>query len=50
VPINSYVSPDAILGIEVYRNPAQAPPEFQRPFMADCPIVLIWTNYSFGNG
>jgi hypothetical protein len=50
VPISSYVSPDAILGVEVYRNPAQAPPEFQRPFMEDCPVVLIWTNYSFGNG
>lgn len=50
VPISSYVTPDAILGIEVYRNPAQAPPEYQRPFMEDCPIVLIWTNRSFGIG
>jgi hypothetical protein len=50
VPIGSYVDPAQIMGVEVFRNPAQAPPEFQHAFMPDCPVVLVWTNYSFGIG
>jgi hypothetical protein len=50
VPVGSYVHPELIMGIEVYRYPGQAPFEFQYAFMPDCPVVLIWTNHSFGIG
>lgn len=47
VPVDSYVPVDAIRAIEVYRNPHQAPPMYQEPFMGDCAVVLIWTDYGF---
>ena len=50
VPIGSWVSHDDIMGVEIYRIASQAPPEYQRPFMRDCTVVLIWTNQSFGVG
>ena len=39
-----------VRAVEVYRTPASAPSEFQRPFMRDCPVVLIWTDFGFGFG
>ena len=50
VPVSSYVQPELIMGVEVFRNPANAPFEYQYAFMPDCPVVLIWTNLSFGIG
>jgi hypothetical protein len=37
------LTPEEIHGIEVYRAPADAPPEYQRPGTAACGIILIWT-------
>ena len=48
VRVDSYVAPDEIRAIEIYRNPSNAPSEYQRPFMRDCPVVLIWTDFGFG--
>ena len=48
VRVDSYVSPDEIRAVEIYRNPSSAPSEYQRPFMRDCPVVLIWTDFGFG--
>jgi hypothetical protein len=48
VRVDSYVRPDEIRAVEVYRNPSNAPSEYQRPFMRDCPVVLIWTDFGFG--
>ena len=50
VPVSSYVSPNLIMGVEIFRNPANAPFEFTYAFMPDCPVILIWTNHSFGIG
>ena len=48
VRVESHVSARAIRAVEVYRNPSSAPSEYQRPFMRDCPVVLIWTDFGFG--
>jgi hypothetical protein len=40
----------AVRGVEVYANPSNAPPEFQRTFMPDCVVVAIWTDFGFGFG
>ena len=48
VRVDSYVAPDEIRAVEIYRNPSNAPSEYQRPFMRDCPVVLIWTDFGFG--
>ena len=48
VRVDSYVSARDIRAVEIYRNPSNAPPEYQRPFMLDCPVVLIWTDFGLG--
>lgn len=50
VRIDSYISPQSVRAVEVYDNPHQAPARFQTPFMSDCPVVVIWTDYGFGLG
>jgi hypothetical protein len=40
----------SVRGVEVYPNPSNAPPEFQRTFMPDCVVVAIWTDFGFGYG
>ena len=47
VSIESHVPQGKLRAVEVYRNPSNAPPEYQRSFM-DCGVVLIWTDYGFG--
>jgi hypothetical protein len=49
VALESFVPTGAIRAVEVYHNPAQAPGDYQRPFM-ECGVVLIWTDYGFGFG
>jgi hypothetical protein len=48
VRVESYVAARTVRAVEVYQRPASAPPEFQRPLMAECPIVVIWTDFGFG--
>ena len=48
VRVESHVAPDEIRAVEIYRNPSNAPSEYQRPFMRDCPVVLIWTDFGLG--
>lgn len=38
-----YVVPEAIIGIEVYRGPAEVPPQFNKPTRQGCGTILIWT-------
>lgn len=47
VPIDSYVRASSVRAVEVYPMPGQAPAEFQRPLMPDCPVVVVWTSYGF---
>lgn len=48
VRIDAFVRAESVRAVEVYRNPAQAPPEFQQAFMPDCAVVVIWTTHGFG--
>lgn len=48
VRVESYVAARTVRAVEVYQRPASAPPEFQRPLMPDCPVVVIWTDFGFG--
>lgn len=51
--LDAWVPAVSIRAVEVYRNPRQAPPYFQRSYFVDdpdCAIVLIWTDYGFGLG
>jgi hypothetical protein len=48
--IDSYVTAGSVRAVEVYRNPMNAPPEYQRAFMEDCAVILIWTDFGFGFG
>jgi hypothetical protein len=48
--LDFHLSPQSIRAVEVYDKPYQAPPYFQEPDMADCPVVVIWTDYGFGLG
>jgi hypothetical protein len=48
VRVESVVAARTVRAVEVYQRPAHAPPEFQRPLMAECPVILIWTDYGFG--
>ncbi|GJG86856.1 hypothetical protein tb265_20370 [Gemmatimonadetes bacterium T265] len=41
--IDQYLSPQQVGGIEVYADPAFAPPEYGDARMTGCSIVLIWT-------
>lgn len=46
-PVNAHVSASKVRAVEVYRDPANAPPEYQRSFMGPCPVLLIWTDHGF---
>ena len=48
VRVDSHVSARDIRAVEIYRNPSNAPSEYQRPFMLDCPVVLVWTDFGLG--
>ena len=48
IAIESIVSPKSVRAVAVYPNPFNAPAEYQRAFMDHCPIVVIWTDYGFG--
>jgi hypothetical protein len=47
-PIDLDISPESLRAVEVYDNPHQAPAQFQVPFMEDCPVIVIWTDFGFG--
>lgn len=38
-----FVTPDAIIGIEVYRGASEVPPQFNRPTTEGCGTIVIWT-------
>jgi hypothetical protein len=40
--VDALLRPQDIHGIELYKNVASAPPEFQ-PMNSSCGIILIWT-------
>ena len=46
-PVNAHVSASKVRAVEMYRNPASAPAEFQEAFMGPCPVLLIWTDHGF---
>jgi carboxypeptidase-like protein/TonB-dependent receptor-like protein len=47
VPINHYVAPDDVAGIEVYTGASQIPPQFNSSmFNSRCGVVVIWTRNS----
>lgn len=50
IALDQNVMASSVRAVEVYRNPHQAPSEFQTGFMGDCPVVVIWTDYGFGLG
>lgn len=48
ISIDAHVPVAWLRAVEVYARPANAPPEFQRPFMKGCPVVILWTAHGFG--
>lgn len=38
-----FVTPQAIIGIEVYRGASEVPPQFNKPTEEGCGTILIWT-------
>lgn len=45
-PINHYVSPDEIVGIEVYSGSSEVPAQFNSSrFTARCGVVMLWTRF-----
>jgi hypothetical protein len=51
VPLDDYVTPSEVRAVEVYRYPAQAPPQYQTStFMGECPVLLVWTDWGFKTG
>jgi hypothetical protein len=45
-PINHYVSPDEVVGIEVYSGSSEVPAQFNSSrFTARCGVVLLWTRF-----
>jgi hypothetical protein len=48
VRINGEVAASSVRAVEVYHRPYQAPVQFQMPFLPDCPVVVIWTDYALG--
>lgn len=48
VAVDQNVRAMTIRAVEVYRNPSQAPSEFQTTFMDACPVVVIWTDFGLG--
>ena len=46
-PVNAHVSASRVRAVEVYRNPANAPADYQEAFMGPCPVLLIWTDHGF---
>ena len=50
IPLDAYVPAHHIRAVEIYKVHQQAPPEFQRPWTPpQCPVVLIWTSFGFGD-
>ena len=48
VAVDQNVRATTIRAVEMYRNPSQAPSEFQTTFMDACPVVVIWTDFGLG--
>jgi len=48
VPIDEYVTPLDIAGVEIYARGLLAPPQFQAALNQDltCAVILIWTKFS----
>ena len=45
-PINHYVSPDEVVGIEVYSGSSEVPAQFNSSrFTARCGVVMLWTRF-----
>ena len=47
VSIDSFVPVYSLQAVEVYRNPQNAPAEFQEGLIADCPVIMLWTDHGF---
>ena len=43
LPINSYVSPDEVVGVEVYAGSSEIPAQFNSSKSSRCGVVVIWT-------
>jgi Carboxypeptidase regulatory-like domain/TonB-dependent Receptor Plug Domain len=43
VPINQYVSPDEVVGVEVYSGSSEIPAEFNSSKQSRCGVIVIWT-------
>ncbi len=41
--IDAYLGPRQVAGIEVYPDPAFAPPQYSSPWRNGCSVVLFWT-------
>jgi hypothetical protein len=41
--IDAYLGPRQVAGIEIYPDPAFAPPQYSTPSRRDCSVVLFWT-------
>lgn len=45
-PINDYVSPDEVIGVEVYGGSSEIPAQFNSSrFNSRCGVIVIWTRY-----
>lgn len=42
-PINQYVSPDEVVGVEVYAGSSEIPAQFNSSKQSRCGVVVIWT-------
>jgi hypothetical protein len=40
--LNDYITPNTIIGVEVYTRPVSAPPQYQS-LNGLCGVILIWT-------
>lgn len=47
--LNALVKPQDIIGMEVYRSSAEAPPQFQDP-LSGCGSIVVWTRFSRARG
>ena len=45
-PINDFVSPHEVIGIEVYSGSSEIPAQFNNSrFNSRCGVIVIWTRY-----